>query len=764
MVAKKINGKRVYAKLDGHDILKDGQQYVDIRVTWEGWSDKLKKSVYKNVDIGTYTESGIRIKTRKEYFSNGQISRGYNDDEKNSLNNRLDRLSALIVEYIEKGGELTKGKIEHHIYGNAFIAANKMKRTFKFMLPEVQLVPSQELKVLWKTYPNQKIQKEVITKFIDNDGFENIKKSTIEEIVNQISLDDFPNKIPPELYQKYLSDFLHGWKIPEITPDLDPFIKKQLKIYIQDQLYEERLVQTHEISNEELKVYKKDPNVINNIKVLQENKIDIEKMLDDIRNIPANSPDRMEAIFKIMTRTYGQSTVTDSIVQKLDKTLIQIKNNLETEKQEQLINTLDPGSRYAEGFKYKNGKYEIDERYFNPKNIFHLFGLCRFGKKYNEAKDELEPISNYDYIFKNLLDYKINQKPSEDIADLNTQWVVRFLKYLKNDGYIKDNHKLTSNLFKLTESEYQGRERKLYGSVNSFDKITKAVKDYVSELYQLQLITHDFAKTIKSGDLHDFHNSTEYEAKYFILPDEFVKVYNADEIIKRLSKEILLKTLDIKTTELSKKKNELYYYRLSIKDLDNIDRIKNKLRQTKDLFVCQTLLGAMRISDFNDESKTQLRTNGSHLFVKFNQQKTGGRVSNPILKPVIEICKNYGGNLPPRLSEADYNKFLKLLFRILGLSRTFIDEKPSLKGSYNIIEKPLHEAITNKFARATFVVLMTAFGIPDKMIMKWTGHENLAIFLTHYQSILTDERLRLGEEVLNKLLGKGYKNELENIA
>lgn len=73
------------------------------------------------------------------------------------------------------------------------------------------------------------------------------------------------------------------------------------------------------------------------------------------------------------------------------------------------------------------------ERYqkedFNDKNIFDLFGWCRFGRIYNKAMGDYKRRvpESYDPILINLIDYRINAKPKEHVKDLNYEWVQDFL-------------------------------------------------------------------------------------------------------------------------------------------------------------------------------------------------------------------------------------------------------------------------------------------------------------------------------------------------
>lgn len=717
MIGKKVLGKRVTPQLDSHDVLKSNLRYVNIRI---GWNEKHgKKELVKAIDISVYLASGERLKISKDNWKNGRVFKGEDINKVNSDNNRIDSLVVKVVEYIEKGGVINKRIVEQTIYGHQFLQQHKKKRTASELIPIIEIQPTQYLKELWKTYPNQKFILSEKSSSIDNEGFEVVSKTEKEIIRDQLSLDDFPNNLPREVYSKLLSEFeKENGKIdnPEI-------FKSSLKYFAREKFYNAVVIDTQII----------DKTVLNSVN----------------------------------PKDFVDERTGDFDQEEYEIQLLNRKGQFDLDKKKSLIQSLTPENRFAEGFKYGNGNYLIDSDYFDQNDIIHLLALCRFGVRYNDARGDYEKISDYDNIWKSILDYWVNGEPSTKVKDFDIRWVNDFLKFMVKNGHIKMNYKLSSNPFTLNKSEYQNKERKEF-AVGSFSNLCKWIKDYISQLYQLKLISHNFSESILSKNYHDFHAASEYEAKHYILPKEFLSVYNAKSVIIKLTPDEFLNKLNIPSeTDFKKRievgKETLYNYGLSKSIMNDFEKVKEILLRTSHLFACQTLLGAMRISDFKDEGKTRFKENQSNLYIQFTQKKTKTRVQNPILKPVLEICeKYYDGNLPTRFMDGHYNKYLKLLFRMLDLNRLFIDPQPSLHGGYQDIKSPLHEIITNRFARSTFVALMTAHGVPDKEIMKWTGHKSYPIFLTHYQPILEDQRLKKANEIIEKMLGKKVQFETED--
>ncbi len=711
MITKKYKNKSIYPRLDSHDVLKSGLRYANVRIAWEG----------KTIDVSVYLENGTRLKVFPANWKEGNVFKGTDVDEVNNLRHYIDKVRDKVYDYVASGGALVKELIEFNIYGVEFIQAHKKKRTSKTSIPIIEIQPTEYLKELWKEYPRQKLTEISTTSSIDSEGFEVITNTEIEIIKDQISLDDFPHNLPRAILPKLIKEFEKDTSF-KFQKDETGFMKLALKSYIREKFFSSVVTEVLEIDKETLK------------------KVNINQFIDD----KTGELDREE----------------------FDSNLISAKQQSDAIKRIQLINALSPEKRFEEGYKYVDEKYIYNNEYFDSTNIIHLLGLCRFGKKYNQALEEFERISGYDNIWKSILDYWINGNPSTNVKDFDIKWVNGFLRFMVKNGHIKDNHKFGSNPFNHNKNEYINKERKEF-AVSSFSNLCKWIKDYITQLALLRLIEHDFSKNIKSKNYHKFHAAHEYEAKYYILPKEFMLVYHANKVIDKLTINGFIEKIGIKPKNeeslrktIRRGKNTLYAYALSQKIMFDFEKVKEILIRTSHLFACQTLLGALRISDFNDTDKTKFRENQSNRFIRFNQRKTKGKVHNNLLSPVEEICdKFYNGELPPRYLEGHYNKYLKLLFTVLGLSRPFIDQQPSLQGGYKDVETPLNEVISNKFARATFVALMTANGMPDKEIMKWTGHKSYTIFLTHYQPILEDSRLKSANAIVDKIFGKYVPNE-----
>jgi hypothetical protein len=61
MIAKKINGARVFPMPDSHDVLKSKKRYVNIRIATPNKG--------KSIDVNVYLENGERLKINRDDWS-----------------------------------------------------------------------------------------------------------------------------------------------------------------------------------------------------------------------------------------------------------------------------------------------------------------------------------------------------------------------------------------------------------------------------------------------------------------------------------------------------------------------------------------------------------------------------------------------------------------------------------------------------------------------------------------------------------------------
>ncbi|SHK64419.1 Site-specific recombinase XerD [Maribacter aquivivus] len=173
----------------------------------------------------------------------------------------------------------------------------------------------------------------------------------------------------------------------------------------------------------------------------------------------------------------------------------------------------------------------------------------------------------------------------------------------------------------------------------------------------------------------------------------------------------------------------------------NLGRNK-KLIKIRDLFVFGVSTG-MRFSNYSKVRKRDV-SNG-HINVIDVKDKTKS-LRIPLNSYSKQILEKYDYNLP-QYSNQKFNDYLKELFIKLGYNEMI---KKSMKVGNEIIEteSPMHDRISSHTARRSFITIMKNEGIPDKIIMSYTGHKSLEVFNNYYRPN-ENHRIKFMENVWN---------------
>jgi len=207
--------------------------------------------------------------------------------------------------------------------------------------------------------------------------------------------------------------------------------------------------------------------------------------------------------------------------------------------------------------------------------------------------------------------------------------------------------------------------------------------------------------------------------------------YKRFELKKKTKKQSLIKYHPepyINTHALYKKEFDWFYY-FKFDD--------QKLDRARDMFILQTWLGGLRQVDFYRLSKENLHKDSNGLYrVWFEQQKTEGEVINKINQNyLVPIFKKYSDGFPEFFEVHDYNDLLKKAAIAAGLKRKLRFRYEYANASEAKEEwLPIHDMISNSWARNCAVSILCELGYPDYRIAKFTGHKDLEM-INHYKKI-----------------------------
>lgn len=366
----------------------------------------------------------------------------------------------------------------------------------------------------------------------------------------------------------------------------------------------------------------------------------------------------------------------------------------------------DNSDDFAKIYKHKES--------WDDTNIFQLLGYVRYGTKLDALDHEVPFISKpYKRLYKKLIFYRVNVKPSEHKSQFNAQWVHGFYKFLYQHGFERRLQKVTANPFKIdpTFTLSNTKDKEEY-NVNTFGQgIHKHMRGYITVLKKHKLIDVDFGKDIEVSTFtkkYDGNLSSYGETIYYVTPKEFLACLKHDVPDKKL----------------------------------------NTIRH---LFICQVMMGAMRIKNLNGKKIVEQLDHFS--MINFKQAKVNTLMSNVMLKPVRNILALYNNELP-QLKEADYNEGLKSLFKYF-VDKKHISDRTITKAIKKLTGESeehykLHELVSSKFARSTYYVINGMLGVPIEEIAKRAGHSTTDLAMKHYynkakENYTEEDRIELFE-------------------
>ena len=170
---------------------------------------------------------------------------------------------------------------------------------------------------------------------------------------------------------------------------------------------------------------------------------------------------------------------------------------------------------------------------------------------------------------------------------------------------------------------------------------------------------------------------------------------------------------------------------LSKDDIDQLSGVdlsnNSRLERVRDIFLLGCYTG-MRYSDFKRIKASNVSDNLITIREVKDKSKT---LQIPITDRVREILEKYNMELPV-ISEQKFRDYLKEVFKIAGFTKLSTRSKKIGKRVYEE-EVPMYELISTHTARRSFITIMLNSGVPDKAIMKITGHKSINNFQVYYR-------------------------------
>ncbi|MFL0143453.1 tyrosine-type recombinase/integrase [Tenacibaculum maritimum] len=363
-----------------------------------------------------------------------------------------------------------------------------------------------------------------------------------------------------------------------------------------------------------------------------------------------------------------------------------------------------------------------------------------------------EKIHPKDWDFKNKRPNNLSgrKKDAELRREIDTQLSRYSNFFIKlNSRYKTISEELT---IEKTKEEFNIEFKKVSKNINDFYKVydlflLEKKEDQTDQANSVTTISrYGYNKKL----LEKFQSSTSFKLRFNKINKDFYNAFirycveTENHSANTLSRNIgLLKTFlywaydnkftyndEFKNFKNIKKfiTNEIALTKEQVDEINNFDlKENNKLIRVRDLFIfgCST---GMRYSNYSKVKKNDIRNGFINVIdVKDNSKS----LTIPLNKYSTAVLEKYDYKLPS-ISNQKFNDYLKELFEKMEYTEIV---KKTMKYGNEIIEteSPLFERISSHTARRSFITIMKNEGVPDKVIMSYTGHKSIEVFNNYYR-------------------------------
>ncbi len=320
----------------------------------------------------------------------------------------------------------------------------------------------------------------------------------------------------------------------------------------------------------------------------------------------------------------------------------------------------------------------------------------------------------------------------------------------------------------LHPSKYSPKEAKpitLMQAVNDFlanpdNRLTRdgdPIKKSTQKVYtQIKRHLVEYLNSIGRKDMETDELNAQFHAKFvnFLYTKQGLKKNTVGKMIRNL------KTVINNSVPREQRVNCEFVDRGSCKafaeEIDNIYLTEEELKKIGELKITTPYLDKVRdqflllawtgcrYSDLSKLTGEPIMEDGYPCY-KLAQQKTGNKVTIPILPETKKILEKYNYNMPKPMTNQKFNEYLKVVVKAAGLvneveiQHTEVgesDEPYKVTRSYQ-----KWEVVTAHTARRSFASNMYNRRFPTLMIMAITGHKTEKSFLT-YIKVRPDEHAK----------------------
>jgi site-specific recombinase XerD len=203
----------------------------------------------------------------------------------------------------------------------------------------------------------------------------------------------------------------------------------------------------------------------------------------------------------------------------------------------------------------------------------------------------------------------------------------------------------------------------------------------------------------------------------------------------------------IQDFKFSTTKSRLKPIYLTFEELELIDSFdySESLENVKDWLLISCYTG-QRVSDFLRFKTDMINKRDGKPYIEFKQQKTKKLMAIALHKKVIEILNKRNGEFPKRISDQNYNLYIKEVCKIAGLSQRVKGslKKEIEKGVFRKVEDYYEkwELTSSHIGRRSLASNFYSI-IPTSLLMSMTGHSTERQFLEYIGKSEVDSAMQI---------------------
>lgn len=343
--------------------------------------------------------------------------------------------------------------------------------------------------------------------------------------------------------------------------------------------------------------------------------------------------------------------------------------------------------------------------------------------------------NNLDSLRSKILESVNSRNPDEMVS---SKWISKIIH-----PPVKDSQNGKSNIlveyfdyFITRQLERVSRQEISESTVSKYKNIQRLILSF--ENHNLKKVSLSDVDLTFKEDFERYCSDHGYSPNTIARATKFIKTVCRDARARGLQTSLdldLVKGKNVKVSHI-------------VLTLDEIEKIKTAdlphehLENARDWLIISCFSG-QRVSDFMRFKKNMVRIQSGKPIIEFEQKKTRQKMSLAIHPEVLTILELRGGQFPRSISDQKYNKYIKEVCRISGITQvatgSIQDPKThkKIQGQY-----PKWKLISSHIGRRSFAT--NFYGqYPTYLLMHATGHTTEKMFLEYIGKESIDKAVEL---------------------